>query len=138
MEEWLAPPQPLMGCLPDDFAGLFVESDHGGVVAAGSADELVAVDQGRFAVAPAGHHLSIEIFLEILFPDDVPLGRVEADEVGIEAEDVNLVAVHGGSTVRAGMLDRVCRGDVGRPDALAGLLVEAEDEAAFIVPMPIV
>ena len=85
---------------PDDRAGLFFESDHRGLVRPRAAHDLVAVDQGRFAVAAVTGPFALELFFQILLPDDFSLGRVETDEPAAEAEGVDLVAVDGGRAVR--------------------------------------
>ena len=81
------------GRRPDDFAGLLLESDHRGVVSSRSAYQLVAVDQGRFAVAAESGSMSLELFFQFLLPDKLSLGRAETDERPAEAEGVDLVAI---------------------------------------------
>src|SRR5439155_26748622 len=68
---------------PDELAGELVESDEGGLVAAGSADQLVAIHERRFAEAPAAHHAATEVLAVVLAPADVTLGNVEANQVAV-------------------------------------------------------
>ena len=71
------------------------------VLAAGRADELVAVDQRRLGVAPAAHHLAVEVLLEVLAPDFLAVLGFDADEVAELAERVDAVAVDGRRGARA-------------------------------------
>ena len=54
---------------PDLFAGFLVQGHDARLGSAGRADHAVAVDQGRFAIAPAGVHLAAEILAEAFAPD---------------------------------------------------------------------
>src|SRR5439155_26163778 len=79
---------------PDGPAGLLVEGDDGGVLAAGRDDEPIAVDEGRFAVVPTALDAA-EVVDEVAVPEALAV-IVDADEVAELAEDENAVAVDGG------------------------------------------
>jgi hypothetical protein len=66
---------------PDGGTGQLVEGSHGGFAAAGSDDELVAVDERRFAVAPAAGRAA-EILDQVFTPEFLAFD-VEADEVAV-------------------------------------------------------
>ena len=95
----------------------------------GAAHELVAVDQGRFAVAAESGSMSLELFFQVLLPDNLSLGRAETDERPAEAEGVDLVAVDRRSAM--GMIGAAV--DARFPEQFAGCLVEAEDEAIAVL-----
>src|SRR5437660_9662027 len=54
--------------LPNQIARAFIERDGCRFVSAGGADELVAVDERRFAIGPHRHRTSAKVLLEVLSP----------------------------------------------------------------------
>src|SRR5262249_17210876 len=109
-------------------ARLLVERDQRGGLAAGRDDELVAVHQGRLAVAPAAG-AAVEVLAQVLLPAEVAGGTFEANQVAVEAEGVEPVAVHRRRAAGAGVAPGVGPPRAGRrgPDFLAALLVQGED-----------
>src|SRR5262249_8656300 len=101
--------------------------------AAGGAEELVAVDEGRFAVLPAAD-APLEVLAQVLAPLDLALGDLAADEVPLEAERVDEVAVHGGGATRAGVAapPALYRRQLRRPQLLAFLRL-GQGEEDFLV-----
>src|SRR5262249_49094324 len=71
-------------------------------LAAGGADQLVAIDERRFGVVPRAVPAA-EVGGEVLLPAHRPLGGVEADEVAVLADGVDPFAVHGRGAARAGV-----------------------------------
>ena len=76
-------------------SGFFVERDHEGIVASGSADDTISINEGRFGEAPAGHHFSLPFLFEILGPNDLSFGA-EAGDDPVGGGDVKVVAIDGG------------------------------------------
>src|SRR5262249_53705831 len=117
---------------PDEIAGLLVQGDDAVLGAAGSADELVAVDEGRFAVAPAGHHLAVEVFLEVFLPDDISGRSFQTREVAADAEDVDEITINCRSAAGAFVVAGLALGGEPRlPDFLAVFFLESPDH--FVV-----
>src|SRR5262249_27432145 len=108
--------------LPDQLAGLLVEGGEGSLVAAGRADDLVAIDEGRLRVTPAGHHRAAEVGLEILGPDLFPRGRLDAENRPLAADAEDEVAVHRRRAARpVTVAFREERADLGGPQLLLRL-----------------
>src|SRR5262249_3231619 len=102
--------------LPDDLAGLLVERHEGRVLAAGGADEPVAVNERRLSELPAAAGAA-EVLLEVLAPDHLAVGRLRAGQVAVLADGVDAVAVH-----RRGAAEVAARpADLGGPEDLAVL-----------------
>ena len=59
-----------------------------GGLAAGRANQFVAVYQGRFTIAPAGHHVAAEILGQVLAPQRAAPGNVHADQVAVGGQAV--------------------------------------------------
>ena len=68
-------------------------------LAAGRAEQLVAVDQRRFAVSPAAG-LAAEVLDKVLAPALLAVGRLQTDEIATDAEGVEYIAVHGRRAAR--------------------------------------
>src|SRR5262249_31593472 len=79
-----------------------------GLLGGRGADELVAVDERGFAVAPP-RHLSAEVLGEALRPDRLAALGVEAGEGAAGGQNVDLAAGHDGRAVRLGAVVRVGR-----------------------------
>src|SRR6185312_13143334 len=89
--------------------------------AAGSDDDAVAIDEGRFAVTPAAL-LAAELLLEIAMPDLLAV-LVDADEVAFLSECEDEVAVDGGSAAEVAS----GRTDFAGPELLAVPGVEGDE-----------
>ena len=74
---------------PNLLARFLVECDNRGLIAAGRADELVAIDKRRLAVAPARHHLAAEVVAEPLLPNRLAGLGVERREIAAGGENVD-------------------------------------------------
>src|SRR5262249_2837848 len=66
--------------LPNGLAVLLVQGEEGRLLAAGGADELVTIDQGGFAVAPAARRPA-KVLDQVPPPFLLALGRFEAYQV---------------------------------------------------------
>ena len=111
---------------PDLGAGVLVERHGVRAIAAGEADELVAVDERMAGVAPH-RRLRVVFLRQILLPNDFARVGLEADEIALGAERVDLVAVDDRRAARAGRVrDRVLHRVLVVPLLLAGRLVEAQ------------
>src|SRR5690606_29105659 len=97
----VAPSRPqLWNCRSPNFlARPLVERHHHGRAAAGSANQPVTVNQRRFAVTPARHHLARKVPREILAPNLAPCRHVRANQVASEPHSVNAVSVDRRRTV---------------------------------------
>src|SRR5262249_15189773 len=119
---------------PQDRCGVLVERDHACLLAAGHADELVAVDERRLAEAPARHHPAAEFLDEVLLPEQRPLRGVEAEKHAIRSERVELLAIDGRRASAAGAVRVVEVGpDLRLPEHLSGLLVETDDKGVTLL-----
>ena len=78
--------------LPDGFPRFLVQRYEGRLLAAGRADDFVAVDQGRFAIAP-GRRLAAKIGGEALAPDGLAVRGTQADQVAAQAQRIEQLAV---------------------------------------------
>src|SRR5262249_38184056 len=116
------------GTLPARLAVGLVESDHGGLGAAGAADERGAVHERRLGVGPVPRDAA-EVCAELLLPHDLRL-QAEAGRVAVRSQRVQTVAVHGGRRARPGILRarvRADAADVRGPHFTAVALVEGDD-----------
>jgi hypothetical protein len=112
--------------LPNDVAGVLVESDGDAILAARQADEAAAVNERMAREAPMGHG-AIEQLGQIFVPDLLPFGRVQTHQVAHGAEGINLIAVHHGRAARSGGVANFIRtGIIVDPELFASLGVEAE------------
>ena len=116
----------LDGRLPEHLARLLVESDDAGFQTARRADQLVAVDERRFAEMPRGHRFAGEVLDEVLRPDDRPLLGIETHELPRVGDAVDEGAVDGRRRARAVVAAGVA--DLRRPENLAGVAVETDEE----------
>ena len=120
------------GTLPDLGAIGFVESDHRAVLAAGRANQLLAVDQHGFGEIPARHHFAAEVGFEILAPHFLAVGRIETDQVRELSERVDEISVDRRRAARAvvvaARLANLCV-----PDNLAVQVERVDVAGAFFV-----
>src|SRR5262245_36806614 len=85
---------------PDRLTGFFVERDQSGVTGAGSGNDLVAIHERRFAIAPRGDRAA-EITNQVLMPALLTGGGFQANQVAIFSESVEYVPIHGGCAARS-------------------------------------
>src|SRR5947209_2493642 len=73
---------------PEFLAGVLLESDHHGALAASQANQFLAFEQRMTRETPH-RGLGVEILLEIARPKDFSITRVEAEQIsfGAEAKD---------------------------------------------------
>ncbi len=117
------------GTLPDHVAALLVQRDHGGVGAAGRADQPRAVHDGRLAELPDRHHLAAEVVGQAAVPQATAGGRVQADQVAAGAQGIDPPAVDRG---RAAGPVRVGRSHLGGPQLLLRLEVQGNHELRLL------
>src|SRR5262249_36901639 len=106
-------------------AGLLVEGEHRRLLAAGRADQLVAVHQRRLRVVPAAG-APLEVLAEVLAPDLLTRGRLDAHQVAELPEGVDQVPVYRRRAARARVI-AARLADLGLPEQRAVLLVDTED-----------
>src|SRR5438045_2855447 len=80
--------------LPDGFTGLLLERNHRGL-AARRADDIIAIHQGRFAVAPVVAFVAAKVVPHALAPALGALRGFEADEVASRCHHIEQFAVDG-------------------------------------------
>src|SRR5262245_27647021 len=86
--------------VPDFSSGVFVERICHSLFSADNTDELLAVYQRMPAKAPLGS-LRFEIALEIFRPQDVSMGRIQAEEVSLGAQRIGLSLMDSWRAARA-------------------------------------
>ena len=74
---------------PDLLARDLVQRDDKGVRSAGRAEEPIAVNERRFAIAPAAHHLAAEVVLEVFPPEELAVGSGCAYEVAARTQCID-------------------------------------------------
>src|SRR5580698_3322272 len=122
--------------LPNEGAGFLVERDHRLPRSTGGADQAIAVDQHRFAVAPAIPFATFKILLHPFAPALLAVGRVETNQLAVGGEEVDHVAVDSRRASRA--LPTRLPGSPGltghlAPEPLAGLAIEADGVFVFVL-----
>src|SRR5260221_12847793 len=85
---------------PQRIARLFVQGHQRVFLAAGSANELLAIDQHRFAVTPAVGLFALEILVQV-FPPQLLAAGFAADQLAVPGQGINSVAVDRGRATRA-------------------------------------
>ena len=83
------------GRLPNDFARFLVQTKQRRFFAARGADEVIAVDQGRFGISPTAG-LTAKIRNQIFLPLDLTRGLVEASKIARGAKGIEPLALHRG------------------------------------------
>ena len=103
------------GAFPDHVARLPVERNDGRIAAAWGANQFVAIDQRRFGIGPyAG--FAMKIIGQVLFPENLAGGRLEADQVAVGTEGVEHRAIDLPTDCRRGPCSRIRRFLVGLAD----------------------
>src|SRR5688572_12280249 len=82
-------------------SGALVERNHRCLFTAGGANEVVAIDGHRFAVAPFVILLAFEILLHVLSPQFLAGGRIAANQFAARRNHVNSVAIDRRRAARA-------------------------------------
>src|SRR5262249_39557695 len=119
---------------PEHRAGVLVERGQGALLAARRADDPVAVDQHRLAVAPAAGHLAGEVLAEVDLPADFAVLRRDTEQFAVAGQTVEVSAVDRRGAARAVAVAVGVKGaDLGGPELLLGLQVEGEDELLLAV-----
>src|SRR5512142_1264273 len=86
--------------LPNHGAGLLVQRHHGTFLATGRYDDVVAINERRFGVAPTGQRAA-EIFHKLLAPHFLAIRGAETNQVTPLAEGIEEITVERGSRARA-------------------------------------
>ena len=121
----LGPPQRQR--LPDFLAAVLVEGDNNAVLAAHQADQAVAIQQRRGSVAPQRHAGPV-VFREVLRPQHLALGGIQAIKVAHGADSVDLAVGDQRRGARPdGVADLVGAIVFVLPQGLAAGLVETDD-----------
>ena len=117
---------------PLDLAGSFIERNQGRAASAGHDDDAVAIDQGRFAVAPVRNAAS-ELFHRVELPQDLAAGGIEADDGAFAGHGVELTVIEGrgAAGAAAAVILEIAAGG-GFPELVAGFDVQRDHE--FLVP----
>src|ERR1043166_1713417 len=117
--------------LPDRVARLLLEREQRALRAAGSADDEVAVEERGLGVAPARHHLSAELLLEIFPPLLLSGRRFGAEELSELSEREDERAVGGGRAAWARIAAACARlADSALPDRFSVGQVEGDEIGA--------
>ena len=85
--------------LPDGIAGQLIKSHQHCTIAAGSADQLVTVNQWRFAVAPS-RYCTTKIRHQVPLPNHLAVGRLKASHIARQPHDIQSVTIHGRGSTR--------------------------------------
>src|ERR1017187_1612809 len=92
---------------PNLFAGVFVESDDRAALAAGQANQTLAIEQRVPGKAPHGC-FDAEVLLELPRPEALSLVRIEAEQIPLGAQRIDLaVADHWRDARPGGIADGV-------------------------------
>ena len=110
---------------PDRRACKFIQCDHGCIVAARRADNLIAVEKRRFAVLPAGHHHPAKIIGQTLLPPDRTRRCVKTYQIALSPQSINKPAVNRRRTPRTIVMAGPYRSG---PESSASLNVKGNDE----------
>src|SRR5207244_2397987 len=96
------------------------------IPAAGRNDELVSVHERGLAVAPARHHLAVEVVAEVFPPAFFALVNSQTNKIAADAKSVDELAVNGGRTARSLVVadGMVGLGDLRMPEFLPRCLLE--------------
>ena len=102
--------------LPQTASRQFVEGHDCGLLAAGAANELLSIDQYRFADSPLDVAAAV-VPQDVLLPDNLPLIDADTDQVATGSQGIDAIPIHGGCTTRPVSLAPVC---VLRPTCFGG------------------
>ena len=103
--------------------GALIEGHHSHLLAEHGCDHQVADDQRRLRPAPLGQ-LAAVLLLEVLLPDDLLRGAVDAQHVAEGTDRVHVRLGHRRNGARAGVVEAAGRVVGVTPDLLAAFQVE--------------
>src|ERR1019366_894227 len=86
---------------PDFFPGVLVESDNRAALSADQANQTVAIKQRVPGEAPE-RCFDIKVLLEVVRPEDLSLFRVEAEQIPLGTQRIDLPATDHRRNTRAG------------------------------------
>src|ERR1017187_179029 len=124
---WISP----FAGLPEEGAGRLVQRHHRAARTARRADYAIPIHQRRFGILPSTT-LPAKILLEVLSPDRLSSGCLEANQIAKLSKDIDSAAIDGG---RAAGRGRTAAGLANRrsPNHLAMRLVQRECQAGLVL-----